>query len=83
MTDNLRTSLVERALEIAEAYFGKKSSKDAKRAAWMAEYERHVTTKNPKMSGKVDWDTAHYFHSQGHSPLVAAQKMNNDDKKED
>ena len=43
---------------------------------WMAEFEKHVTTTKPEHTGKIDWDTAHYFHSKGHKPEAAATLYN-------
>lgn len=44
---------------------------------WMGDFEKHVGEQEPRHVGKVDWDTAHYLHSKGHTPKDAARKYVN------
>lgn len=42
------------------------------KAQWMAEFEKHVVSAEPKHAGKIDWDSAHHFYFQKHTPKDAA-----------
>lgn len=46
--------------------------KENKKAEWMREFEKHVTSAEPRHHGKIDWDSAHYLHNQKHSAKDAA-----------
>ena len=61
--------------QLGEAY-GRKVDhmKVYQKSKWMGEFENHVVKKAPQHRGKVDWNSATYLHSQGHSPEAAAEK---------
>ena len=46
----------------------------AKRAKWMAGFERAVLALDDSHAGKIKWDAAHYFWYQGLDPDQAATK---------
>ena len=54
-----------------------RAGKAAQKSSWMANFEKHVVKTNPAHSGKISWDDAHYHHSQGTDPQVAAKKYTN------
>lgn len=47
----------------------------SKRPQWMSEYEKELTNILPHLHGKIDWDTATYFFTQGIPPKDAAHKF--------
>lgn len=51
-----------------------RAGKAAQKASWMANFEKHVVKTNPAHSGKINWNDAHFHHSQGTAPEVAAKK---------
>jgi len=53
-----------------KAYYGAQR----KYEQWAGDFEDHVLDTNAAHTGKIDWDTAHSLHKQGHKPDVAAKK---------
>jgi len=51
-----------------------RAGKAAQKSSWMANFEKHVVKTNPAHSGKINWNDAHFHHSQGTAPEVAAKK---------
>jgi hypothetical protein len=42
---------------------------------WMADLSDEVERLNPKMAGRIDWDTAQYLMNKGMKPKEAAKKV--------
>ena len=42
---------------------------------WMAPFADEVEILNPKMVGRIDWDTAQYLKDKGVEPKEAAKKV--------
>jgi hypothetical protein len=51
-----------------------RAGKAAQKTSWMANFEKHVTKAAPQHTGKINWNDAHYHHSQGTDPQDAARK---------
>jgi len=46
--------------------------KDARRADWLAEFERALIAISPAHAGKINWDAALFFFNAGKLPKAAA-----------
>ena len=42
------------------------------KAIWMRRFEAAVLAVRPELSGRLDWDSATYYHSTGINPIEAA-----------
>ena len=42
---------------------------------WMAAFADEVERINPKMAGRIDWDTAQYLKDKGMKPKEAAKRI--------
>ena len=42
---------------------------------WMAAFADEIEILNPKMVGRIDWDTAQYLKDKGVKPKEAAKKV--------
>lgn len=47
-------------------------TKAQRRAAWMAAFSDAVVTLRPDLAGRIDWDSAAFYFSQGIDPTEAA-----------
>ena len=70
--------------DITEASPGRRSRGRARQAdarmkswakRWMADLSDEVERLNPKMAGRIDWDTAQYLKDKGVKPKEAAKKV--------
>ena len=70
--------------DITEASPGRRSRGRARQAdarmkswakRWMADLSDEVERLNPKMAGRIDWDTAQYLMNKGMKPKEAAKKV--------
>ena len=70
--------------DITEASSGRRSRGRARQAdarmkswakRWMADLSDEVERLNPKMAGRIDWDTAQYLMNKGMKPKEAAKRM--------
>jgi hypothetical protein len=64
----------EMQTEAWSSYRAKGSARESGKPKWMADFEKHVVAHDEKHRGKIEWDSAHYFHNTGHSPEEAAKK---------
>ena len=70
--------------DITEASPGRRSRGRARQAdarmksfakRWMADVSDEFEKLNPKMAGRIDWDTAQYLMNKGMKPKEAAKRM--------
>ena len=70
--------------DIIEASPGRRSRGRARQAdarmksfakRWLADLSDEVERLNPKMAGRIDWDTAQYLMNKGMKPKEAAKKV--------
>ena len=50
------------------------TKKEKMRANWMANFDTKVLELNPKLAGKICWNTATYFYNSGLTYQIAAIK---------
>ena len=71
-------------IDIIEASPGRRSRGRARQAdarmkswakRWMADVSDEIEKLNPKMAGRIDWDTAQYLMNTGKKPKEAAKKL--------
>jgi len=71
-------------MDFGEASPGRRSKGRARQAdarmksfakRWMADVSDEVEKLNPKMAGRIDWDTAQYLMNKGMKPKEAAKRM--------
>lgn len=58
----------------------KMTKRQLEKAAWMGKFEVFVCRLDKKYHGKIEWDSANYFYSQGRSEQAAAQEYVNNRK---
>ena len=70
--------------DITEASPGRRSRGRARQAdarmkswakRWMADVNDEVEKLNPKMAGRIDWDTAQHLMNKGTKPKEAAKRL--------
>jgi hypothetical protein len=49
-------------------------NKRERKQNWMRAYSDELQSQLPAVAGRIDWDTATYFHNEGRDAVEAAQQ---------